>query len=166
MPAGNITQQGRDWTVRLDNQAQTPTELNNVLVSSTPTGPVYLRDVATVVDTYKTVSTIQRTNGQSAMGISILKQSSANTVSTADNVKATLAQLTPDLPQGTTIAVAYDASIFTRSSLNDVTRELSQAVALTGLVLLLFLHTFRSTLIVLLAIPTSLIATSSGSAST
>src|SRR6266567_4932154 len=159
VPAGNITQQGRDWTVRLDNQAQTPAELNNVLVSSTPTGPVYLRDVATVVDTYKTVSTIQRTNGQSAMGISILKQSSANTVSTADNVKATLAQLTPDLPQGTTIAVAYDASIFTRSSLNDVTRELSQAVALTGLVLLLFLHTFRSTLIVLLAIPTSLIAT-------
>ncbi|HEX8966740.1 MAG TPA: efflux RND transporter permease subunit, partial [Chloroflexota bacterium] len=141
------------------NQAQTPDELNNILVSSTASGPVYLRDVATVVDTYKKVSTIQRTNGQSAMGITILKQSSANTVATADNVKATLAALQPDLPQGVHIDVAYDASIFTRSSLNDVTRELAQAVGLTGLVLLLFLHTFRSTLIVLLAIPTSLIAT-------
>src|SRR5262249_343928 len=63
------------------------------------------------------------------------------------------------LPQGVHIDVAYDASIFTRNSLNDVTRELAQAVLLTGLVLLLFLHTFRATLIVLLAIPTSLIAT-------
>src|SRR5207253_412377 len=159
VPAGNITQQGRDWTVRLDNQAQTPDELNNVLVSSTANGPVYLRDVATVVDTYKKVSTIQRTNGTSAVGISRLKQSSANTVAAADAVKATLKAIQPDLPQGTQIDVAYDASVFTRHSLNDVTRELSQAVLLTGLVLLVFLHTFRSTLIVLLAIPTSLVAT-------
>lgn len=159
VPAGNITQQGKDWTVRLDNQAQTPDELNNVLVSSTTNGPVYLKDVATVVDTFKKVSTIQRTNGESAVGITVLKQSSANTVATADAVKATLNALQPDLPQGVHIDVAYDASIFTRSSLNDVTRELSTAVVLTGLVLLLFLHTFRSTLIVLLAIPTSLIAT-------
>src|SRR6516165_10125851 len=159
VPAGNITQQGRDWTVRLDNQAQTPAELNNILVAATPTGPVYLKDVATVVDTYKKVSTIQRTNGQSAVGITILKQASANTVATADAVKATLQAIQPDLPQGVHIDVAYDASIFTRQSLNDVTRELGTAVMLTGLVLLLFLHTFRSTLIVLLAIPTSLIAT-------
>jgi HAE1 family hydrophobic/amphiphilic exporter-1 len=159
VPAGNITQQGHDWTVRLDNQAQTPDELNNVLVAATSTGPVYVKDVATVVDTFKKVSTIQRTNGQSAVGITILKQASANTVATADAVKATLQALQPDLPQGVHIDVAYDASIFTRNSLNDVTRELTQAVVLTGLVLLLFLHTFRATLIVLLAIPTSLIAT-------
>ncbi len=159
VPAGSMTQQGRDWTVRLDNQAQTPDELNNILVSSTAAGPVYLKDVATVVDTFKKVSTIQRTNGQSAVGITIIKQASANTVATADAVKATLAQIQPDLPSGVSIDVAYDASIFTRGSLNDVTRELSIAVVLTGLVLLLFLHTFRSTLIVLLAIPTSLIAT-------
>lgn len=159
VPAGSLTQQGRDWSVRLDNQAQTPQELNNVLVGSTPSGPIYLKDVATVVDTYKKVSEIQRTNGQSALGITILKQSSANTVETADNVKKTIATLQNELPSDVKIAVASDASVFTRNSLNDVTHELTQAVALTGLVLLLFLHTFRSTLIVLLAIPTSLIAT-------
>src|ERR671933_366325 len=59
VPAGNITQQGRDWTVRLDNQAQTPQELNDVLVGSTANGPVYLKDVATVVDTDKKMTTIQ-----------------------------------------------------------------------------------------------------------
>lgn len=159
VPAGTISQQGKNWTVRLDNQAQNPDVLKSILVGTTPNGPVYLRDVATVVDTYKKVGNIQRTNGNAAVGISIIKQSSANTVATADNVKATLAQLSPELPAGVAINIAYDASVFTRNSLNDVTRELSQAVFLTGVVLLLFLHTFRSTLIVLLAIPTSLIAT-------
>ncbi|HLZ31271.1 MAG TPA: efflux RND transporter permease subunit [Chloroflexota bacterium] len=159
VPAGSITQLGKDWNVRLDNQAQTPDELNNILVSSTSTGPVYLRDVATVVDAYKKTTNIQRTNGQSALGVTIIKQSSANTVETADNVKATIAQLKPDLPADVSISVASDASVFTRHSLDDVQHELAQAVLLTGLVLLVFLHTFRSTLIVLLTIPTSLIAT-------
>src|SRR5256885_15343654 len=98
MPAGSLTQQGKDWTVRLDNQAQTPEELNNVLIASTANGPLYLRDVATVVDTFKKVSTYQRTNGQSALGVTILKQATANTVQTADNVKKTIANLQPDLP--------------------------------------------------------------------
>src|SRR4030095_7572080 len=93
MPAGSLTQQGKDWTVRLDNQAQTPQELNNILVSTTTNGPVYVRDVATVVDTFKKVSNVQRTNGKAALGITILKQSSANTVETADNVKKTMAAL-------------------------------------------------------------------------
>src|ERR1051326_1949137 len=159
VPAGNITQQGKDWTVRLDNQAQTPSELNNVLISSTGNGPIYLRDVATVIDSYKKVDTIQRTNGRSAIGISILKQSSANTVETADNIKKTVAALQPELPSDVSLSVSQDASIFTRNSLNDVQRELTTAIVLTGLVLLVFLHTFRSTLIVLLTIPTSLIAT-------
>ena len=158
-PAGSLTQQGKDWTVRLDNQAQTPEELNNVMVASTANGPVYLRDVATVVDTYKKISSYQRTNGQAALGITVLKQSTANTVETADNVKKTIAQLQAELPADVKISIASDASVFTRNSLKDVQSELTTAVILTGLVLLLFLHTFRSTLIVLLAIPTSLIAT-------
>jgi HAE1 family hydrophobic/amphiphilic exporter-1 len=159
VPAGSLTQQGKDWTVRLDNQAQTPAELNNILVASTPNGPVYLRDVATVVDTYKKVSNFQRTNGQASLGITILKQATANTVSTADAVKKTIADLQPTLPADVTISISNDASVFTRSSLQDVQTELTTAVLLTGLVLLVFLHTFRSTLIVLLAIPSSLIAT-------
>jgi HAE1 family hydrophobic/amphiphilic exporter-1 len=159
LPAGSLTQQGKDWTVRLDNQAQTPQELNNIMVASTANGPVYLRDVATVVDTYKKVSTYQRTNGQAALGITILKQATANTVQTADNVKKTIEQLHAELPPDVKISIASDASVFTRNSLQDVQSELTTAVLLTGLVLLLFLHTFRSTLIVLLAIPTSLIAT-------
>ena len=158
-PAGSLTQQGKDWTVRLDNQAQTPAELNSILVASTPNGPIFLRDVATVLDTYKKVSTVQRTNGSASLGASILKQSSANTVETADKIKKTIAKVQPELPSDVQMSISLDTSVFTRNSLSDVQRELTQAVLLTGLVLLVFLHTFRSTLIVLLAIPTSLIAT-------
>src|SRR5215510_74055 len=105
MPAGNLTQRGKDWTVRLDNQAQTPAELNSIMVASTPTGPVYLRDVATVVDTYKKVSNFQRTNGQASLGITILKQATANTVSTADAVKKTIAEIQPTLPADVSISI-------------------------------------------------------------
>ncbi|MBI4491328.1 MAG: efflux RND transporter permease subunit [Chloroflexi bacterium] len=159
VPAGNITQRGKDWTVRLSNQAQTPAELNEVLVASTPSGPVYLRDVATVVDTYKKVGRVQRSNGQPALGITIVKQASANTIQTVDAARKVLKQLEQELPSDVQIGILTDASVFIRQSLNDVQTELTQAVLLTGLVLLVFLHTLRSTVIVLLAIPTSIIAT-------
>ena len=159
VPAGSITQRGKDWSVRLDNQAQSPAVLADVLVASTPNGRVYLRDVATVVDTHKKVSSVQRTNGDPALGVVVLKQASANTVETADSVKRAIAQLQSELPPDLEMSIVSDASVFTRGSIDEVQRELGQAVLLTGLVLLLFLHTLRSTVIVLLAIPTSLIAT-------
>src|SRR5579864_7315645 len=159
IPTGTLTQDGMDWMVRLDTQAQTPAALNNVLIANTSAGPIYLRDVATVQDTYKKVTNINRSNGHSAVGISVFKQASANTVETADAVKRTLAQLQSTLPQGTSVDIATDASTYTRESVSDVQRELATAILLTGLVLLVFLHTLRSSLIVLLAIPTSLIST-------
>lgn len=159
VPAGNLTERGKDWTVRLNNQAQTPEELNSVLIASTPAGPVYLRDVATVVDTYKRVQTVQRTDGKPALGITLVKTSSANAIDTVDGVKREIKKLERELPADVRIDVILDGSIFTRNSVHDVQTELTQAVALTGLVLLVFLHTFRATAIVLLAIPTSLIAT-------
>ena len=159
VPAGSLTERGRDWTVRLNNQAQTPQELNSVLVASTANGPVYLRDVATVIDTYKKVQTIQRTDGNPALGITVVKTSSANAIETVDGIKREVQRIERELPADVHIDVILDGSVFTRNSVRDVQQELSMAVVLTGLVLLLFLHTFRATAIVLLAIPTSLIAT-------
>jgi HAE1 family hydrophobic/amphiphilic exporter-1 len=133
--------------------------LNTILVGNTPNGPVFVRDVATVVDTYKKATSNSRDNGQMSVGMLVLKQASANTIATAEAVKRTVAQLQPDLPPDVNISIVADDSVYTRSSLNDLQRELTTAVFLTGLILLVFLHTLRSTVIVLLAIPTSLIAT-------
>ena len=158
-PAGNLTDAGRDYTVRLNNQAQTPQELADVMVSQTANGPVYLGDVATIQDTFKKVTVIQRSNGQPSVGLTIVKQSSANTIDVVDKAKVAIEELKQDLPADIRMEIINDASVFTRNNVHDVQRELTSAVILTGLVLLLFLHTFRATLIVLLAIPTSLIAT-------
>jgi hydrophobic/amphiphilic exporter-1 (mainly G- bacteria), HAE1 family len=158
-PAGNLTEGAREIGVRLNTQAQAAEELADVLVAQTPNGPVYLGDVATVHDTHKKLKIIQRSNGQPAVGVTVIKQASANTIAVADRVKREITRVEDDLPRDVHLAVVSDASTFIKDDISGVRHELVQAVFLTGLVLLLFLHTFRATLIVLMAIPTSLIAT-------
>jgi HAE1 family hydrophobic/amphiphilic exporter-1 len=159
VPAGNVTQPDKDWTIRLNTQAQSIRDLQNILVASAPTGSVRVRDVATVVDTFKPASVLQRTNEQPAIGILVYKQSSANTVAVSSAVNKALPDFQSTLPSGVTLGVVWDSAPYITDNVNDVQNELMLAVLLTGLVLLVFLHTFRSTAIVLLAIPTSLIAT-------
>ncbi|HEY0583323.1 MAG TPA: efflux RND transporter permease subunit, partial [Chloroflexota bacterium] len=159
VPAGSITQRNQDWTIRLTSQAQTLADLQSILVANNPGGSVRVRDVAVVLDTYKKVSAIQRTDGVASVGVLVYKQASANTVATAEAVSKQLVHSRTRLPPGVSITVPQDSSIFVKSSVADVQVQLGLAVLLTGLVLLVFLHTFRSTAIVLLAIPTSLVAT-------
>jgi hydrophobic/amphiphilic exporter-1 (mainly G- bacteria), HAE1 family len=159
VPAGNVTQPDKDWTIRLNTQAQSIRDLQNILVAETSGGPVRVRDVATVVDTYKRATVLQRTNTQPAIGIFVYKQSSANTVAVSAAVNSAVPALQSQLPAGVTLQLVSDSAPYITDNVNDVKSELMLAVLLTGLVLLVFLHTFRSTAIVLLAIPTSLIST-------
>lgn len=159
VPSGQITETGRELSVRLNSEAAVPAELGNIVLSSTPNGTVRLRDVAGIKDTIVKQTQINRSSGQSSVGLLVTKQSTANTVAVADAVKKKLADLSGTLPEGARVDVVTDASVFTRNSLNGVQRELGEAVVLVGLVLLVFLHAWRSTFIVLLAIPSSLIAT-------
>ncbi len=159
IPAGSVTQGSLDYQIRLNALVQNPRDFLNLVVSNGPAGPVYLRDVATVVDSYKKQTQVNLTDGVPSLGITITKQADANTLVTTDNVKSTLKSLQSQLPPGVKLTVVTDTSVFTRQSLNGVQNTLVEAIILTGLVLLLFLHTWRSTVIVLLAIPTSVIAT-------
>jgi HAE1 family hydrophobic/amphiphilic exporter-1 len=159
VPAGIVTQRDKDWAIRLTSQAQSIKDLQAILVANTPAGPVRVRDVGTVVDTYKKVDILQRTNANPALGLLIYKRVSASTVATSDAVKELLPKLESRLPQGVTLSLVWDAAPYVKNSVSDVQHELMLAVLLTGLVLLVFLHTLRSTAIVLLSIPTSLIST-------
>ncbi|MCS7003584.1 MAG: efflux RND transporter permease subunit, partial [Dehalococcoidia bacterium] len=98
-------------------------------------------------------------NGQPAVGLSVVKQSDANSLQVADAVKAQLSRLQPLLPPGAQVVVTNDSSRFTRASLHAVEFDLGLAVILCATVLLLFLHSWRNVLIVCLAIPTSLVST-------
>jgi HAE1 family hydrophobic/amphiphilic exporter-1 len=157
-PSGRLDQGPGSRSVRTQAVLRSADDLRALVVQSTPM-VVRLQDVATVVDTFADPVRIQRYNGQESVGFIITKQPEANSIDVADNLRAAIVQLERTLPRGVTLAVTSDAAIFTRRSLSAVLGDLNIAVLLTGVVLLVFLHTWRSTLIVMLAIPTSLIST-------
>jgi HAE1 family hydrophobic/amphiphilic exporter-1 len=149
----------RRLSVRVLGNARSPEDLGNIVVTTTASGPVYLRNIAEIVPGYKRQISRLRYNGEEAVGISVVKQSDANTIEVADGVRAALTRIERSLPRDVRLVVTNDNSRFVRRSLEAIEKDLNLAILLTGVVLLLFLHTWRNTVIVMLAIPTSLIAT-------
>jgi hydrophobic/amphiphilic exporter-1 (mainly G- bacteria), HAE1 family len=158
MPGGSLERGRQQTNLRLHGLIQSVDELRKVTIPGSQASP-QLGDVATVVDTYKRTTTRSYLNGQPAIGLTVTKQSGANEIATVNALRAEIDRLNSVLPSGSYIYTISDTSTFTRNSLNGVQRSLMEAVLLTGLVLLVFLHTFRSTAIVLFSIPTSLIST-------
>ncbi|HYY89493.1 MAG TPA: efflux RND transporter permease subunit [Chloroflexota bacterium] len=159
VPAGSLSASGADVNVRLSGLVREPPQLGDIIVAQTQAGPIALRDVATVSDTSKKVSTINRVDGVPTVTLTISKLASANTLEVSRLVRQAMAELQPELPTGMQMSVVSDAAVYTQQSFNTIRKTLAEAVLFTGLILLLFLHTWRSTLIVLVAIPTSLLAT-------
>jgi HAE1 family hydrophobic/amphiphilic exporter-1 len=159
LPGGSIDRGRQQLNLRLYGLFQSPEELRDLTVASTANGAIRLGDVAEVVDTHKPVTSRTFLNGREAVALNVTKQSGANEIATVDAVRAEIDRLNRTLPGDVHLAVVSDLSRFTRNSLQGVQRTLVEAVLLTGLVLLVFLHTLRSTVIVLFAIPTSLIST-------
>ncbi len=160
-PAGILEAGRSNVTIRSYGDFQTIDQLKNLIVATTPNGTVFLHDVADVSLGYKPVTRLQRFNGQPALGLIVTKQSDANALQVADRVRATLASLRRqgEIPPDVNLIVTNDTSRFTRAALDAVQNDLILAILLTAAVLLLFLHTWRNTLIVILAIPTSLVST-------
>jgi HAE1 family hydrophobic/amphiphilic exporter-1 len=159
-PAGSLDQGAQTINVRSLGGFRNVNDLANMVITQTTAGgPILLRDVATVGEGYKKQTQLQRLNGRDAVGLSIVKQSDANALQVADDVRKALAKLQPLLPGDAQIVITNDTSVFTRASLDAIQHDLLLSVLLVGAVMLLFLHAWRHTLIVLLAIPTSLIST-------
>src|SRR5579859_6845381 len=159
VPAGTITQGTTDLSVYFDSLAASVASLGDIVVTQTASGPVYLRDVAAVQDTFKTRTSIVRVNGQEGISLVIVKLADANTISVVDAVKHKIDELNTQLPQGAHLSLVVDDSTYTSKSFITVRNALIEAVLATGLILLLFLHTWRSTLIVLVSIPVSVLST-------
>jgi hydrophobic/amphiphilic exporter-1 (mainly G- bacteria), HAE1 family len=159
-PVGSIQQGQAQLDVRSLGAFQTLDDLRNMVVTQTTTGgPILLKDLATVDRGYKRQTQLQRLNGQDAVGLQIVKQSDANALLVADSVRVALGRLQSLLPSGSQVVITNDTSVFTRASLDAIQHDLLLSVLLVGGVMLLFLHAWRHTVIVLLAIPTSLVST-------
>ena len=158
-PGGSLNVGNTQMNIRSQGLFQSADELGNLIVANTTAGTVYLRDVATVNEGFKDRSSYQRLNGQESVGISITKTSEGNSLQVVTDIRSALSDIQNTLPPGMNLVISNDTSRYTRAALDAIQRDLGLAVVLCGLVLLLFLHAWRSTLIVILAIPTSLITT-------
>lgn len=160
-PTGSVRNEDQDILVRLSGKIKGLEELRGLVLKTTEGGsPVYLTDVAEVFDTKKETETISRINGNNSLGILITKQSDGNTVEVADNVKVALAELEQRYAS-TNLAfnIAADSSIFTLEAADAVIHDLLIAVILVAVIMLFFLHSIRNALIVMVAIPASIITT-------
>jgi len=159
MPGGKVTEDSREFLVRLAGQFTSLEEIADLRVLRRDGSTVRLGDVATVRDAEKDATQYTRLNGRDSVGITVQKQAGGNTVKVADGVRKAVAELRRTLPGDLTFAIAQDQSVFIRSSVADVQGNLLLGAILVAIVVFLFLHNVRSTLIIALAMPTAIIAT-------
>ncbi len=158
VPAGNLTHGPRQILLRTMGKYSNVSDFNRVIVATPGGKPVYLSDVAQVIDGVKEQTSLTRVNGKPAVGLSILKQSGSNTVRVAEGIQHQLAALEKEIPPDLKITVAQDNSTFIVEEVNDVLFDIFYGGLLAVIVVFLFLANMRSTIISAIALPTSIIA--------
>ncbi len=159
-PTGYLRNDETQTAIRLAGKLTSIEELSHLVVRVTPTGiPIRLCDVAEVVDTVKEPVKLGRVNGEDAILINLLKQSDANAIKVSQEVYKAIERLESDYDDiGLKISVTQDTTTFTQQSIDSVLTDLLLAILLVTVVILVFLHSFRNALIVMVVVPVSLIA--------
>lgn len=160
-PAGNIKSNENRFTIRLDAKLFQIEQLRNLIINESRDGSrVLLKDIASVTDNSTEPILLNRINGKQGIGIEILKQSDANAVKVSQEVKKKLIEL-KKMYTATNFdyKIATDQSTYTLASANGVKHDLFLAILIVALVMVLFLHSVRSSLFVLVAIPSAMIPT-------
>jgi multidrug efflux pump subunit AcrB len=157
LPAGTAKIGTQDYPVRLNSSPDVAEQLNDLPLRTVQGTPVYVRDVAHVRDGYQVQTNVVHALGKRGVLLSILKQGNASTLDVVDAVKRVLPEAKKQLPPEVDIELLVDQSVFVRASVEGVVREAVLAAGLTGLMILLFLGSWRSTLIVVTSIPLSIL---------
>ena len=157
IPAGRIESSRREFTVLAEADLRTAEQFNNMIVVENRGYPVRLRDVGAARLGALDERSIIRRNGQPGLGMGVVKQSTANTLSVAQAVKREMARIQPALPEGMQLQIAFDSSLFIERSIQSVYRAMGEAVLLVMAVIFVFLRSLRSTLIPFVTIPVSLV---------
>lgn len=159
-PTGNIQTREQKILIRLAGKYKSVDELRNLVISSKDGIQIRLQDIADVQDAQKIAEKISRVDQKSAILLQIIKQSDANAVAVSEQVAQTVAKLIKDYEVNELkLETAKDTTIFTLEAADSVIHDLLIAVILVALVMLFFLHSVRNSLIVMVSIPASLIAT-------
>ena len=159
IPAGRIESTRREFSVRSLGELKTPQEFGELVVSSSGSQLIKLKDVARVELGPEDDRSIFRWNGTPSVAIGVVRQSKANLLDVARNIREALPAIQQTLPDGVTLESAYDGSVFVTHSINDARLTLVIAAILVVLIIFVFLRNLRATIIPGLAIPASIIAT-------
>lgn len=159
-PTGNIQTREQKVLIRLAGKYKTVDELRNLVLTSDNGIQIRLKDIADIQDTQKIAEKIARINQKSAIVLQVVKQSDANAVAVSELINTAVKQLEEDYKNvNLELQVAKDSTIFTLEAADSVVHDLLIAVLLVAVVMLFFLHSVRNSLIVMVSIPASLIAT-------
>ncbi len=157
LPSGSLEMGKSDLKVRLQGEFENSSVIKNIIVSNLNNKPVYLKDVATITDGLKDIKSFERANGEKNVRLMVQKQSDANTVTVADNIKKKLEKIKKTLPPDVKITVLMDTSDNTISAVNNLTETILFALFFVVIVVMFFMGRWRATVITAISIPISLI---------
>lgn len=160
LPAGYVKTGGSELTIKTRGEVKSAAEIADIVISGVGGAAVRIKDVAEVIDDVEEARSASFLNGKPALALVVRKQSGANVVALAEDVRKEIEELRPELAKrGVTIDVPTDNSVFAEHAIDDVKFDLVLGAILTVLIILVFLHDLRATFIAALAIPTSVVAT-------
>jgi multidrug efflux pump subunit AcrB len=157
LPAGTAKMGDREYFIHLNSSPTTAQAMNDLPVKTTNGSVVYMRDVAQVRDGFAVQSNIVRENGRRSTLISVIKNGQASTLDIVNSIKKVLPKILLGLPPALNVRPLFDQSLFVRAAINGVVREGLIAAGLTAVMILLFLGSWRSTVIVCTSIPLSIL---------
>lgn len=157
LPAGTAKMGAREYNVRLNSSPDTVEQMNNLPIKQVRGAMIHIRDVAHIRDGYAVQANIVTQNGRKGSLLTILKSGDASTLSVVDQIKATLPRVMATLPPNLELKQLFDQSLFVRAAIEGVIHEAVLAACLTAFMILIFLGSWRSTLIVALSIPLSVL---------
>jgi multidrug efflux pump subunit AcrB len=158
LPAGTEKIGPLEYFIKLNASPTQIEDLNNMPVRAQNGTVTYVRDLAHVRDGYSPQTNMVRVDGRRSVLMSVLKTGKASTIDIIDSINQKLPQVRGSLPSSLKVEATSDQSVFVRSAISGVIREAAIAGALTGLLILLFLGSWRSTLIITISIPLSILA--------
>jgi multidrug efflux pump subunit AcrB len=158
LPAGTAKLSKTEYLIRLNSSPTVLDELNDLPIKTVNGATVSIRDVAQVHDGFQVQNNIVRMNGSRGVLLTITRNGKASTLAIVDAVKKALPRILASVPPELKVAPLADQSVFVLATIKGVEREALIAAALTGLMILLFLGSWRSTLIVCISIPLSILA--------
>jgi multidrug efflux pump subunit AcrB len=157
LPSGSVKIGANEFPVRLNGEPEVAAAFNRLPIRQTNGTTVYVGDVAHVRDGYAVQTNIVRHNGARAALLTVLKNGGSSTLDIVEQLKAMLPRVRSTLPPSLNLRLLFDQSVFVRAAISGVLREAIIAAGLTGLMILLFLGSWRSTIIVCVSIPLSIL---------